>query len=160
MKSEIRCTLEIREDDTRTSPGRLVGTLLTYGERATDRAELFEAGALTWPADGIVINRQHQRGAPIMRAVPELRGRELVIDQPLPDTMAGRDAAAEIRSGLFRGLSVEFQAKRQSIVWGVRRIREAVLGAAGLVDDPSYSGSTVELRDKSDHYHVDLRPWG
>ena len=129
------------------------------GERASDRAELFEAGALSWPEKGIVINRQHQRGAPIMRAVPELRGRELVIDQPLPDTLAGHDAAAEIRSGLFRGLSVEFTAKRQSIVSGVRRIREAVLGAAGLVDDPSYSGSTVEVRHSADSDRW-ARPWG
>ena len=159
MKSEIRCKLEIREDDTRTSPGRLVGTLLTYGERASDRPELFEAGALTWPTDGIVINRQHVRGAPIMRAVPELRGNELVIDQPLPDTVAGRDAAVEIRSGLFRGLSVEFSATRQSIVSGVRRIREAVLGAAGLVDDPSYSGSLVEVRHSADSDRW-ARPWG
>ena len=159
MKSEIRCTLEIREDDTRTSPGRLYGTLITYGAQASDRAELFEDGALSWPADGIVINRQHLRGAPIMRAVPELRGSDLVIDQALPDTVAGRDAAEEIRGGLMRGLSVEFSAKRQSIVAGVRRIREAVLGAAGLVDDPSYSGSLVEVRHSADSDRW-ARPWG
>ena len=157
--TEIRCKVELREDDTLQSPGRLIGVLLTYGARASDRPELFEEGALSWPDDGIVINRQHVRGAPIMRAVPELRGSDLVIDQALPDTVAGRDAAEEIRGGLMRGLSVEFSAKRQSIVAGVRRIREAVLGAAGLVDDPSYSGSTVEVRhaDDADRW---ARPWG
>ena len=31
--TEIRCALEIREDQSRLSPGRIVGTLLTYGER-------------------------------------------------------------------------------------------------------------------------------
>ena len=31
-----------------------------------------------------MINRQHTRGAPIMRVIPELRGNELVIDQALP----------------------------------------------------------------------------
>ena len=55
-------------------PGRLMGTVLTYGERASDRAEIFETGALTWPADGVVLNRQHERGAPIMRVTPEVRG--------------------------------------------------------------------------------------
>ena len=159
MNTEIRCKLEIREDDTRQSPGRMVGTLLTYGERASDRPELFEAGSLTWPADGIVINRQHVRGAPIMRAVPELRGRELVIDQPLPDTAAGRDAATEIRDGLFRGLSLEFRPLKQSVSGGVRRIREAVLVRGGLVDDPSYAGSTVELRGRSERDRW-ARPWG
>ena len=84
--------------------GRLVGRLLTYGERAIDRAELFERGALTWPADGVVLNRQHARGAPIMRVMPTLVGDELRIDQALPDTVAGRDAATEIRAGLMRGL--------------------------------------------------------
>ena len=88
--------------------GRLVGRILTYGERATDRPELFERGALSWPSDGVILNRQHARGAPIMRVLPTLVGDELRIDQPLPDTIAGRDAATEIRSGLLRGLSVSF----------------------------------------------------
>ena len=34
QNDEIRCALEFREDDTRQSPGRLFGTLLTYGEAA------------------------------------------------------------------------------------------------------------------------------
>ena len=71
------------------------------------------------------------RGAPIMRVIPELRGDELVIDQPLPDTQAGRDAAVEVRSGLMRGLSVEFKAIRASVVSGVRRIASATLVAGG-----------------------------
>ena len=90
---------------------------------ASDRAELFERGSIDLDAitasGGIVINRQHTRGAPITRVVPELRGDELVIDTLLPDTQAGRDAAVEIRSGLMCGLSVEFRAlKQQHGVWG------------------------------------------
>ena len=143
--NEIRCSIECREDDTRQGPGRLVGRILTYGERALDRAELFEAGALTWPTDGVVLNRQHARGAPIMRVVPTLVGDELRIDQALPDTTAGRDAAVEIRSGLMRGLSVSFMAGSQSFTGGVRRITAAVLTAVGLVDSPSYD-APVEVR--------------
>ena len=153
--NEIRSfAVELREDATRQSPGRLVGTILTYGERASDRAEVFEADSLTWPADGIVLNRQHQRGAPIMRVTPEVRGLAVVVvDQPLPDTAAGRDAAREVREGLFKGLSVEFRAVRQTYEAGVRRITEATLWAVGLVDTPSYAGSTAEVRGKR------LRVW-
>ena len=82
-----------------------------------------------------------------------------MIDQPLPDSTAGRDAAVEIRSGLMRGLSVEFKAIRARMVSGVRRISAATLVAGGLVDDPSYSGSTVEVRDKG-QTETWLRPWG
>ena len=149
MRDEIRCSVEFREDETRLSPGRLVGRILTYGERALDRAELFEAGALTWPSDGVVLNRQHARGAPIMRVTPEVRGDAIVIDQALPDTTAGRDAAQEIRSGLLRGLSVSFQADRQAFVGGVRRIAAAALTAVGLVDSPSYD-APVEVRSRLD----------
>ena len=143
---EIRCAVEFREDDTRQSPGRLFGTLLTYGEAAKNRRETFERGALEWPTDGIVIRRQHVRAAPIMRAVPELRGDAVVIDQALPDTQAGRDAAREIRGGLFTGLSVEFRAIAQDYRGGMRRIMRAKLSGAGLVDSPEYAGSSVEVR--------------
>ena len=78
-----------------------------------------------------MLNRQHARGAPIMRVIPEVRGDAIVIDQPLPDTIAGRDAATEIRSGLLRGLSVSFEAGRQSFVGGVRRISSAATDGGG-----------------------------
>ena len=68
---EFRCSVEFREDETRQSPGRLVGTLMTYNAAARNRREVFEPGALTWPAEGIILRRQHVRAAPIMRAVPE-----------------------------------------------------------------------------------------
>ena len=145
MNDEIRCAIECREDETRRGPGRLVGRILTYGERAIDRNELFVSGALSWPADGVILNRQHARGQPIMRVTPVQVGDELRIDQPLPDTVAGRDAAAEIRAGLLRGLSVSFQAKRQAFAGGVRRIQSAAMTAVGLVDSPSYD-APVEVR--------------
>ena len=157
MSDEIRCSIECREDETRRGPGRLVGRILTYGERATDRPELFERGALTWPADGVVLNRQHARGAPIMRVRPTQVGDELRIDQILPDTVAGRDAATEIRSGLLRGLSVSFEAVRQSFAGGVRRIQSAALTAVGLVDSPSYD-APVEVRARV-HGRRHRRAW-
>ena len=146
MMTEIRCAIELRATDE-SGPGRLTGTLLRYGERAGDRAEVFEPGSLSWPDGGIVLRRQHDRAAPIARVVPEVRDGAVVVDVELPETRAGRDAAAEVRAGLFRGLSIEFRARRQRYVGGVRRIADALLTGAGLVDSPSYRGSAVEVRE-------------
>ena len=76
---ELRCKIELRAEGD--GPGRLVGTLLTYGERASDRAEVFEPHALTWPDGGIVLRRQHSRAAPIMRATPLERDGAVVFDE-------------------------------------------------------------------------------
>ena len=149
---EIRCAIEVREDEGK--PARLVGTLMPFGVQAQDRAELFESGSLKWDAGGIILNRQHQRGSPILRFTPvEIEGR-LTVDTEIPDTTAGRDALAEIKGGLFRGLSIEFRAVRQTIVAGVRRISEAVLTGAGLVDSGSYESATVEVRRREQQRRV------
>ena len=144
--TELRCAVELRDDGERRGPGRLTGTLLQYGEHRGDGRERFAPGALEWPADGIVLRRQHSTFEPITRVLPRVEGDRVLLDVVLPDTRAGRDAAAEIRGGLFRGLSVEFKAVAQRFVGGVREIRRAVLVGAGLVDSPAYSGSTVEVR--------------
>jgi phage head maturation protease len=149
-EDEIRCAIEVREVEGRTSPGRLVGTLMTYGEEHRNRPEVFEAGSLKWGTDGVVLRRQHNRQSPIMRVMPEVRGDKIVIDQDLPDTAAGWDAATEIRAGLFRGLSVEFKAAGQMFSGGKRRIRSAMLTGAGLVDRPAYAQSAVEVRDEGE----------
>ena len=80
--------IEIRfaDDPSRESPGRLTGTLMTYGEVAKDRAERFMRDSLLWDDTGIVINEQHNREAPIVRAIPFLEGNEVRIDTPLPNT--------------------------------------------------------------------------
>ena len=90
---EFRCKVEVREVEGKP---RLTGVLMNYGERAKDRAEVFEVGSLKWAEGGLVLNRQHSRAAPILRFSPiEAEGR-LMIDQELPDTTAGRDALAEL----------------------------------------------------------------
>ena len=117
--------------------------------QASDRRERFAAGSLVWPDNGVILNVQHDRKQPIMRVQPEIRGSEVVVDVPLPDTMRGRDAAVMVRNGTLTGLSVEFRAEVDGMVNGMREIRRARLLAAGLVDDPSYRGSTVEVRQRA-----------
>ena len=149
-------TIEIRfaEDPDRRGPGRLQGVLMPYETRASDRAELFEAGALHWPDNGVVLRAQHDRRQPIARFTPEVRDKQVVIDVELPDTTAGRDAATAVRAGLLTGLSVEFRAEVERMAGGVRRIARAALVGAGLVDDASYAGATVEVRER-----VEARRW-
>ena len=145
---EIRCSIKI-EDRAEGEPPRLTGTLMVYGQRAKDRAEVFEASALKW--DGpLILNRQHERKNPILKFTPiESEGRVL-IDVELPSTSAGRDALSEIRSGLFESLSIEFKSIKESFVGGCRRISEAVLTGAALCDSGAYEAAKVEARAKAD----------
>ena len=146
--------LELRQDETRESPGRLTGVLLRYEERAGDRAEMFTRGALYWPPEGVIVNQQHNRQMLIARVVPFLEGDEVRIDTILPNTMAGRDAAINVREGILTGLSVEFQSEKEGRRNGLRVISRARLGGMGLVDSSSYRGSKVEVRGSGL-----FRPW-
>ena len=145
---ELLCQVELRADDSRQSPGRIVGTLLTYGQRASDRAEVFADGALTWPDGGIILNEAHNRAAPILRFEPVVEGLEVRIEAPLPDTQRGRDAATLVRNGTLRGLSIEFRSLSEGMRGELREIRKAHLSAAALVDDGAYKGA-LEVRDKA-----------
>ena len=82
------------------------GVLVTYGEQAKDRPDVYEAGSLTWPDGGIVLNEQHDRKQLLKRFSPYLAGDELRVDFPLPPTQRGRDAAYMVRDGTYTGLSV------------------------------------------------------
>ena len=143
--------LEYRADETRESPGMLSGILMAYGTKANDRPEMFEAGAFHWRDSGIVIREQHNRAAPIVRAMPYMEGRELRVNVPLPNTGRGRDAATAMQgeNPLYSGLSVEFNAERETRRNGLRVITRAFLDGASLVDTPSYPSSTVEVREES-----------
>ena len=60
------------------------------------------------------------------------------------------DSAASrlVRRGALKGLSVEFAAKREAMVNGVRVVELAKLAGAGLVDQGAYPLATVEVRGK------------
>ena len=142
--------IEYRQDESRQSPGLLIGTLLTYETRAGDRPEMFESGALRWPESGIVINEGHDRSQMILRTVPFLEGREVRISGRLPDTSKGRDVATNMRADppLYGGLSIEFDAERETRRSGLRVIQRALLTGAGLVDRPAYRDSVAEVRQQ------------
>ena len=146
----ILCEVRFQEDETRESPGRLVGVLMNYSERASDRAEMFDPGALYFPPTGIVVNEQHERKSPILRTMPTIDGKAVVLDAPFPNTTRGRDAATMMREGVLTGLSVEFYPEKETRRNGLRVIQRAFVPRAGLVDDPSYLGSKAEVREQMD----------
>ena len=149
MKTEIRqVEIRLEEDNERRGVGLLRGTLLTYNEVASDRAEMFLPGALSWPENGVVINIQHDRQQPVTRVIPEVRDNQVVVDAVLPDTQRARDLKTLIVNGTLTGMSVEFRARIEDQVNGIRRISSADLVRAAVVDQASYAGSGVEARHR------------
>ena len=142
--NEFRC--EIKIEDRAEGKPRLTGVLMKYNTEARDRREVFEVSSLKW--DGpLILNRQHERKNPILKFTPiESEGRVL-IDVELPSTVAGLDALAEVRSGLFGSLSIEFKSIKESFVGGCRRISEAILTGAALCDAGAYEAAKVEARE-------------
>ena len=154
MDNEIRCAIEFREDDSRASPGLLTGTLMQYEVKASDRPEVFVRGSLRWPESGVVLNLQHDRRQIVTRTVPYLDGEEVKISTPLPDTAMGRDVATLLRNGTLTGLSVEFRSVAEGRRGVLREIRQAFVDRAAIVDTPSYSQSTAEVRNQTDHDRI------
>ena len=148
MTDTLDVEVRFTEDETRASPGMLTGTLLEYEKRSAGRPELFARGALQWPVNGIVVNEQHDRKAPIVRAVPFVDGDAVKISVQLPNTQRGRDAATNVREGVLTGLSVGFRSLSEGMRGGLREIKSAMLVNAGLVDTPDYKEATVAVRAK------------
>ena len=152
---EIGCEVRFEVDESRQSPGRLRGVIISYEKQSGDRKEIVARGAFHWRDGGIVINDQHRRESAIVRATPFLDGDDLMIDTPLPDTQAGRDAATNVKSGVLRGLSVEMSVESEGRRGALREIRRARMVRAGLVDDPSYREARVEVRGRGPYWRLD-----
>ena len=139
-----------RKDDDEPFPG----TLLRYGERTKMPGfdEVFESRAFGDLADrDLILNLFHRRDRPVART----RGGGLVIEEAddeirllidLPPTRDGEDARELIGRGIIRGLSVEFRSQDEIWEGKLRRIKQAELLGAGLVDSPQYSGSRISQR--------------
>ena len=145
---------ELRSSDG--APGILFGVAMRYGDRAEISSglfERFEAGA--FGADvaksSVIVNRQHDRAAPLGRAGGLLRlsdsPTELRAELTLPTTRDGEDVAELVRQGVLRGFSIEFRAKVDRIETGNTRVIEsAELRGLSVVDDPAYGDSILALR--------------
>ena len=125
MPDNLLCEIRYERDESRQSPGRLTGTLLTYEVRAADRPEIFTRGAMVWPEKGITINLQHDRRQLITRTIPFLDGDEVRISTQLPDTIWAGTLRRWLREGIITGLSAEFHAQQEGRRGGLREIRRA-----------------------------------
>ena len=141
MAGELAAPLEVRVD------GRtLTGPAMLYGERARDRAERFEPGALEL-LEPVTLNLQHDPE----RRIASTEDGSLRLDhddKALTISTQLRVGSAElelVRRGALTGLSVEFHPIRERQENGLRVIERAALPAIGLVDRGSYR-TTVELR--------------
>ena len=132
------------------TPARLVGCLLPIGRVAIDRKEIFTPGSISFPAAGVRLLLEH-RGREVMRFQPveDATAGEWRIDAELPDTDAGREAAALVQSGQRKGLSVEFFALDHQRVSQVREIRSALIDATALCREGVYDQARVELRSRA-----------
>ena len=137
----------------------LSGVAIRYGDLATirhpvtrelmqDRIEAGAFGDLT-RAD-VTLDLQHDRRRLLSRTGSGLAfensGSELRMTATLPETRDADDALELVRSGVLRGLSVEFHTRSERRDHGVRVIQRAHLVSIGVVDSPAYKGSLVEAR--------------
>ena len=146
MKPETRFT-ELRIEGT----GQLAGILMRYGDVANlpFGKERFERGSFQF--DDVILNSMHQREVPLARTGGgglELQDSpdSLSMRAVLPDTAAARDTLTLVRSGVLRGLSVEFQALEERQEQGLRIIEKANLTGLGVVDKGAYADSVVQAR--------------
>lgn len=143
---------ELRQDEG--MPRRLRGVLLTYDAETSigGLREKFLPGAFGNVADvDVILNWQHQRSRPLARTQGgglTLRDTnvQLELEAVLPQTREADDALELVRTGVLRGLSIEFHARDEAMAGRVRVIKRADLVGAGLVDSPAYLGSVVEAR--------------
>ena len=97
------------------------------------------------------LNLMHDRS---LTVADSGRGGLLLMDSPEALTMAATLPAGDaydsvlalVGDGLTNGLSVEFHAIEERRTNGVRVIQAATLPALGIVDDPAYPASGVEVR--------------
>ena len=134
----------------------LSGTALRYGDvaRIGGQREKFLPGSFpdVERAD-ILLNRQHLRERPLARSNG---GGLTVSDSPqalsiraeLPQTADSNETLELVKRGVLRGLSIEFEALRESQENGTRVVSLSKLFAVAVVDSGAYPASTVEARQR------------
>ena len=143
--------------EVRVSGRTLTGTVLLYGQRARDRAEMFEPGSLE-PLEPVTLNLQHD---PERRIASTGDGTLRLSDTPEAltleaDLRAGSAELELVRRGVLTGLSVEFHSLAETRAGGLRVLQRAAYPAVGLVDRSSYR-TAVELRRATETLNLESR---
>ena len=136
--------------------GTITGVVMSYGDVATLPwgTEEFAAGAFgDLTKAELWANRMHQRTQPIatnletsLRYVDTKDALKTEID--LPPTTSGRDVEMEVKLGLLRGLSIEFQTIADELNYetGHRKVTQAPavrLGRGGPARLPALEGQPL-----------------
>ena len=139
------------------SEGRIIsGVAVKYGDVAVlpFGRERFQAGAFpTVATDDLILNYAHDRSRALSRTgggglVVTDTAKSLSIKADLPPTREADDVLTLIRSGVLRGLSLEFIARSERREGGVRVVERATARGFGIVDRPAYSSSLVSVREE------------
>ncbi len=164
MAVEIR-HLAIDAAEVRIEGRRLSGIAMPYGAVATNTPvgpERFAPGAFEGRADDVILFYEHNAGRPLART-----GAGLVLtDTPealrmaaeLPETRDADDALTNVRAKIFRGLSVEFVAVRESRDGGIRVVEAAELRGIAVVTRPAYGDAEVAARESAERAEPDDGP--
>lgn len=134
---------------------RLAGLAVPYGKPTAMPwgREAVAPGAFTVALGErrrIPLTVQHERSR-LLAMTPESlsiesRAEGLWIEADLPETREADDALANIRAGVYGGLSIEFHCQRDSWLGALRTIQRATLTGISVVDTPAYPDATVEAR--------------
>ena len=137
--------------ELRAEGRRLVGPAIRYGEISPSHRERFEPGAFALD-DGrtrwLDVGHDPERVIAYTGGGLELSDgpHALEVSATLPRIPAADRALADIQAGRLKGFSVEFHAKGERRESGIRVVERADLVGVGLVGNPSYQNSTVEVR--------------
>ena len=140
----------------RLSGRRLSGVVMEYGSEAhipgvgRERFSVFAFDGYLRSGRGTRLNLQHDDTLTIGSTGDVLTladsPAELRMVAELPAGDAYDSVLSLVGDGLTRGLSVEFHVIEERRTNGVRVVQAATLPALGIVDDPAYPASGVEVR--------------
>ena len=148
---------ETRFRELRAQGRRLTGTVMRYGDVATiagvgaERFSVFAFDKYLRHGRGTRLNVMHE---PDLIVASTRRGDLTFTDSPealdmvatLPSGSAYDSVLELVGDGLTTGLSVEFVALEERTTNGTRVVTKAALPGLGIVDEPAYAASGVEVR--------------
>jgi len=148
---------ERRYAELRAEGRVLSGTVVRYGDRADlgGFTEEFAGGAIQLRGGraGQVLNLQHDRAMPLARTGAGLdvaaTASGVSFRAELPRTRLADDVLEGVAAGLYRGASIEFEARAADWQDGQvphRIIREALMVGLAVVDTPAYPEAVLDAR--------------